>query len=174
MNRLTTRYRATAVAVVVAAIAAIVGLAPHLGFTSTTAPLWSDRAVAVSPGATVPAPNWVELARTLKPAVVNISTKRVEQQTPMENAFGGNEQLREFFKQFGMDKARAMAKAAFEWRIVDMTPLLSVRGAMMRTRGVDGMWALTGASDACPSFTCARIAALSGPTSRLPSSRTAA
>ena len=102
MNRLTTRYRATAVAVVVAAIAAIVGLAPHLGFTSTTAPLWSDRAVAVSPGATVPAPNWVELARTLKPAVVNISTKRVEQQTPMENPFGGNEQLREFFKQFGI------------------------------------------------------------------------
>jgi hypothetical protein len=62
MNRSTTRYRAAAAAVVVAAVAAIVGLAPHLGFTSTTTPLWSDRAVAVSPGAMVPAPNWVDLA----------------------------------------------------------------------------------------------------------------
>src|SRR5262245_9105507 len=79
MNRLTNRYRAAAVAVVVAAIAAIVGLAPHLGFTNTTAPLWSERTVAVVPAAAVPAPNWVELAKTLKPAVVNISTKRVDE-----------------------------------------------------------------------------------------------
>src|SRR4029453_5159247 len=47
MNRLTTRYRAAGVAVVVGAIAAIVGLAPHLGFTGTTTPLWSDRPGAV-------------------------------------------------------------------------------------------------------------------------------
>jgi serine protease Do len=102
MNRLTTRYRAAAAAVVVAAVAAIVGLAPHLGFTSTTTPLWSDRTVAVSPSPTGPAPNWVDLAKTLKPAVVNISTKRVDQQTPMQSPFGDNEQLREFFKRFGV------------------------------------------------------------------------
>ena len=102
MNRLTTRYRAAAVAVVVAAIAAIVGFAPHLAFTSTAAPLWSDRPVAVSPAATVPAPNWVDLAKTLKPAVVNISTKRMDQQSPAQNPFGDNEQLRDFFKQFGI------------------------------------------------------------------------
>jgi serine protease Do len=100
--KLTTRYRAAAVAVVVVAIAAIIGLAPHLGFTNTSAPLWSDRAVAVAPAAPVPAPNWVELAKTLKPAVVNISTKRMDQQTPMQNPFGDNEQFRDFFKQFGI------------------------------------------------------------------------
>jgi serine protease Do len=102
MNRLTTRYRAAAVAVVVAAIAAIIGLAPHLGFTNTGAPLWSERPVAVVPAAAVPAPNWVELAKTLKPAVVNISTKRVDEQGKMQNPFGDNEQFREFFKQFGI------------------------------------------------------------------------
>jgi serine protease Do len=105
MNRLTTRYRAAAVAVVVAAVAGIIGLAPHLGFTST-ASLWSDRPVPVAPAAAVPAPNWVELAKTLKPAVVNISTKRVDQQASMENPFGDNEQFREFFKRFGLPQER--------------------------------------------------------------------
>jgi serine protease Do len=100
--KLTTRYRAAAVAVAVVAIAGIVGLAPHLGFTNTAAPLWSDRAVAVAPAATVPAPNWVELAKTLKPAVVNISTKRMDQRSSVQNPFGDNEQFREFFKQFGI------------------------------------------------------------------------
>ena len=55
----------------------------------------------------MPQPNWVELTRALKPAVVNISTKRVEDRAQMQNPFGGqnpfgdNEQLRQFFKRFG-------------------------------------------------------------------------
>jgi serine protease Do len=56
----------------------------------------------VAPATAVPAPNWVELAKTLKPAVVNISTKRMDEQVQMQNPFEDNEQFREFFKRFGM------------------------------------------------------------------------
>jgi serine protease Do len=59
---------------------AVVALVPQFGFpTTASTPLWSDRALQVAPA---PAPNWVELAKQLKPAVVNISTKRVEGGTP--------------------------------------------------------------------------------------------
>jgi serine protease Do len=70
------RWAWPAVAVLVLAV---IVLAPRLGF-SITAPgqLWNDHPPSVTT-ATTPAPNWVELAKVLKPAVVNISTKRVEQ-----------------------------------------------------------------------------------------------
>jgi len=109
MSRLTTRYRVAAAAVVVVAIAAVIGLAPRLGFTGTPAPIWSDRPVTVAPAAVVPAPNWVELARVLKPAVVNISTKRVDESVQPQNPFGDNEQFREFFKQFGLPQPERRA-----------------------------------------------------------------
>ena len=80
MNRLTMRYRTAWTVLIVAAVVGLVALAPHLGFTSAApAPIWSERPVSVTAAATVPAPNWVELTRALKPAVVNISTKRVEE-----------------------------------------------------------------------------------------------
>ena len=60
------------------ALVAGVGLGPHMGFTAgPKTPLWTERAVNVAP-TQVQAPNWVELAKELKPAVVNVSTKRVE------------------------------------------------------------------------------------------------
>ena len=63
-------------ALVALALATGVGLGPHLGFTaSARAPLWTERTVDVAAAPAV-GPNWVELASKLKPAVVNVSTKR--------------------------------------------------------------------------------------------------
>ncbi len=102
MNRLTMRYRTAWTALVVAAVVGLVALAPHLGFTSAApATIWSERPVSVTAAATVPAPNWVELTRALKPAVVNISTKRVQDGTSMQSPFGDDDPFQQFFKQFG-------------------------------------------------------------------------
>jgi len=107
MHRLALRYRAAWLGVMVAAIVGLVALAPHLGHTTTSAPLWTDRPMPSAPVAAVPQPNWVELTRALKPAVVNISTKRVEERVQFQNPFGNqgpfgdNQQLQQFFKRFG-------------------------------------------------------------------------
>ena len=101
MNRFVTRTRAAWMGVVAATIVGLVALAPHLGHTTTSAPLWSDRPAPAAAAATVPQPNWVELTRALKPAVVNISTRRVEERVQFQNPFGDNEQLQQFFKRFG-------------------------------------------------------------------------
>jgi len=107
MHRLALRYRVAWLGVMVAAIVGLVALAPHLGHTNTSAPLWTDRPMPSASVAAVPQPNWVELTRALKPAVVNISTKRVEERVQFQNPFGNqgpfgdNEQLQQFFKRFG-------------------------------------------------------------------------
>src|SRR5262245_5992906 len=101
MNKLITRYRTGAIAVVVSAVVALVAIAPHLSVSHAAAPgtLWSERATSAPPS-TVPAPNWVELTRALKPAVVNISTKRVQEGSPMQSPFGKDDPFQQFFKQF--------------------------------------------------------------------------
>ena len=101
MHRLTLRYRAAWLGVVAAALVGLVTLAPHLGHTTTSAPLWSERSATVAAAATIPQPNWVELTRVLKPAVVNISTKRVEERVQLQSPFGDNQELPQFFKRFG-------------------------------------------------------------------------
>jgi len=88
MRRLALRYRAAWVAVLASAVMGLVALAPHLGHTNTAAPLWSERPVPVAPAAAVLAANWVELTRVLKPAVVNISSRRLEARGAMQNPFG--------------------------------------------------------------------------------------
>src|SRR5882672_6433484 len=88
MRRLALRYRAAWLAVVAAAVMGLMALAPHLGHTNTSAPLWNERPVPVAPAAAAPAANWVELTRALKPAVVNISTRRLEERVEMQNPFG--------------------------------------------------------------------------------------
>ena len=108
MYRLTLRYRTAWLAVVVVAVVGLVALAPHLGFTSAApAPLWSERPVAVTAAPAVPQPNWVELTRALKPAVVNISTKRVENGTT-QSPFGNDDPFQQFFKQFGQPQRRTV------------------------------------------------------------------
>ncbi|MGH7299001.1 MAG: Do family serine endopeptidase [Candidatus Rokuibacteriota bacterium] len=108
MNRLVVRYRAAWLTAVVAVVAGLVALGPSLGFTSgAPTRLWSERPVVVSPATVAPAPNWVELAKALKPAVVNISTKHVEERVQFQSPFGGKspfgsgDPFRQFFEQFG-------------------------------------------------------------------------
>src|SRR5512144_1025673 len=109
MDRLTMRYRTAWLAVVVAAAVGLVALAPHLGFTGAApAPIWSEKAVSVTAAATVPSPNWVALTRALKPAVVNISTRRVQDGTPMQSPFGNDDPFQQFFKQFGQPSRRTV------------------------------------------------------------------
>src|SRR5262247_994823 len=57
-------------------LVAILAFAAHL--RAAPAKIWTDTPVAVAPS-TVAAPNWVALASQLKPAVVNVSTKRAQQ-----------------------------------------------------------------------------------------------
>jgi serine protease Do len=109
MNRLMIRYRTAWLAVMVAAVVGLVALGPHLGFTSAApAPIWSERPVSVTVAAPVPQPNWVELTRALKPAVVNISTKRVQEGASMQSPFGNDDPFQQFFKQFGQPSRRTV------------------------------------------------------------------
>ncbi len=92
------RWAWPAVAVLGLALAV---LAPRIGYSSTPpAPLWSNRPVAVA-AASVPIPNWVELVKALKPAVVNISTKRVERGLPdFQGPLDQQNPFQQFFKPF--------------------------------------------------------------------------
>jgi serine protease Do len=90
---------------VVAALGlALAVVAPRFGFSTTApTPLWSDHAVPVAP-TSVAAPNWVGLAKVLKPAVVNISTKRTEEGVSgfeFHSPFGPDDPFQQFFRHFG-------------------------------------------------------------------------
>jgi len=86
-----------------------VGLAPHLGFgAGARAPLWTTRQVGVAPVSAAQAPNWVHLAKELKPAVVNVSTKRVEEGRHLQSPFGPGDPFEQFFKQFGDQTKRSV------------------------------------------------------------------
>jgi serine protease Do len=112
MYRFRRPYRAAGAAVLAAAVVALVALvviAPRLGFTTPAqAPLWTDRPPAVAPASAGPAPNWMELARALKPAVVNISTKRTEEGVQFQSPFGESDPFQKFFKQFGDQTRRTV------------------------------------------------------------------
>src|SRR5919204_1574689 len=70
----------------VAIVLGLVTLVPSLGHTKAiNAPLWTDRLSASPPPAAVTAPNWAEIARLVKPAVVNVSTKRQAEPTSMSS-----------------------------------------------------------------------------------------
>jgi serine protease Do len=85
---------------VVAALV-VVMLAPQWGFTkAATAPLWTERPVVAAAAAPAANEGWVRLARELKPAVVNISTKRVAETPEAKSPFGDDERLNEFFRHF--------------------------------------------------------------------------
>src|SRR5574341_158868 len=87
-------------------------LAPRLAFTTGKAPLWSEQPLAApAPAAMSPAP-WVELARALKPAVVNISTTRVQEgwQAP-ESPFEDSNPFNQFFEQFFRGQPRRTVRS---------------------------------------------------------------
>src|SRR6185295_4617278 len=87
----------------------VIMLAPRWGFTTTAkAALWSERPVAAAPAANE---GWVQLARELKPAVVNISTKRAAAAPEAMSPFGGDERLNEFFKHYFGNQPRRPARS---------------------------------------------------------------
>ena len=76
--KITTRFARFAwPALALATVLTMVGVVPRLGFSRDGA-IWSERAAGSAPVATAPAPAWVEIAKTVKPAVVNVSVRGVE------------------------------------------------------------------------------------------------
>ena len=93
-------YRRWAVPAVTVLALALAVLGPRIGHSTTApTPLWSDRALSVVP-ASVNAPNWVELVKASKPAVVNISTKRVENGMPAAPGLGPDDPFQQFFRRY--------------------------------------------------------------------------
>src|SRR5262245_7994055 len=93
--------------VALAAVLALIGLAPHLGLVSgapaaAPAKVWTEQAPG-APAAVATGP-WVELARQLKPAVVNISTRRVQEGAQPKSPFGDDERMSQFFRRFFDDQ----------------------------------------------------------------------
>src|SRR5262245_20057910 len=109
MNRLRNHSRTfLAGALVALALVTGVALGPHLGFTQgPKAPLWTDRPMDAAP-APVTMPNWVQIVKELKPAVVNVSTKRVEGGNPMKSPFGQGDPFDQFFRQYGDQPKRSV------------------------------------------------------------------
>jgi serine protease Do len=75
--------------VALAAVLALVVESPHVGF-GREGKLWVERGSS-APIAMTQAPAWVEIARAVKPAVVNVSTRAVRE------GGGADDSLREFF-----------------------------------------------------------------------------
>jgi serine protease Do len=89
----------------------VVMLAPQFGFTKTAkGSLWTDRPVVSAP-AVAPTDGWVQLARELKPAVVNISTKRAVEAPEAMSPFGDDERFNQFFKHFFGNQPRRPARS---------------------------------------------------------------
>jgi serine protease Do len=69
-----------------AVVAVAIAIPVFAQLKSSPAPFWSEQPVASAVPAPPPSP-WVQLARELKPAVVNVSTKRVEEARSLGSAF---------------------------------------------------------------------------------------
>ena len=67
-------------ALALATVLTMGGGVPRLGFGRDAA-IWSERGAGSAPVATAPAPAWVEIAKTVKPAVVNVSVRGVERKS---------------------------------------------------------------------------------------------
>ncbi len=111
----TQKYRRWAAPIVaLIAVAALVGLLPHLGFTSASqAPLWTEQHAGVQ-NAMIQAPDWVRLSKEAKPAVVNISTKLNAEAQAMPQLKGRPDErsFEDFFKRFFDEGPRRPVRAA--------------------------------------------------------------
>jgi serine protease Do len=100
--RWTSLHRNPAVLAVVLAFllsVSLLAVRPHLGLTEAAPRLWTEQPPAVSQ-TTRPAPAWVELAKALKPAVVNISTRRTQNAPASPGMPDENNPLNDYFRQF--------------------------------------------------------------------------
>src|SRR5437667_187441 len=79
----------------------LVALSPLAGFGREAQRVWTERAAGAPAVATAPAPNWVEIARAVKPAVVNVSVRGMQK---------GDDGRDEFLQQFGMRAPRRMVR----------------------------------------------------------------
>jgi len=112
------RWAAPIVALV--AVAAMVGLLPHFGFTSgSQAPIWTERTSTQS--FQIQAPDWVRLSKEAKPAVVNISSKlNAESPTPPQLRGRPDEgSMEDFFKRFFGEGPRHPVRAGGSGVIVN-------------------------------------------------------
>jgi serine protease Do len=89
----------------VAAVLFVVALHPGLGHTKAAHPLWTDHLTATPAPAAVTAPNWAEIAKLVKPAVVNVSTRSQGEPTSMsQNRRGDQDPFNDFFNHFYGDR----------------------------------------------------------------------
>jgi serine protease Do len=79
-------------ALALAGLLGVVAVFPHAGH-GREGQVWVERAPAAPPVSTTPAPAWVEIARAVKPAVVNVSTRA---QRESREGMGADDPLREF------------------------------------------------------------------------------
>jgi serine protease Do len=86
------------------AILTLIAVLPGSGFTNSTVQLWTE-GNAHAPETLHTVPNWVEIAKAVKPAVVNITAKvATEGVTGVPRRMP--EEFREFFKRFGPPQER--------------------------------------------------------------------
>jgi len=113
MNFTRRHRRWLAPVVTLVAVAGLVGLWPHLGFTKASkAPLWTERPATQS--TLTQAPDWVRLSKEAKPAVVNISAKRTAEGLAMPELKGrpGERSPEDFFRRFFEETPRRPVRAA--------------------------------------------------------------
>jgi serine protease Do len=93
---------------VVAVVLSLVALYPELGHTKGAhGPLWTDRLATPPAAATVAAPNWAEIARIVKPAVVNVSTRHQAEpaaMAPNRPNRDDSDRFNDFFNHFFGDR----------------------------------------------------------------------
>src|SRR5262249_15618209 len=94
------RWAAPIVALV--AVAAPVGLLPHIGFTGGSKPLWTDKGTTHTENVTMQAPDWVRLSKEDKPAVVNISVKFANESPTSPQLRGRSDErsFEDFFRRY--------------------------------------------------------------------------
>jgi len=116
-------WPALAVTIVLAAVT----LLPALGHTKAmSGPLWTDRLGAAPVPAAITAPNWAEIARLVKPAVVNVSTKRQPEPTSMSGPsmsgpLDDRDRFNDFFKHFFGDQPRRPVQSLGSGFVINAT-----------------------------------------------------
>jgi len=114
LMNITRKHRRWATPIVaLVAVAALVGLLPHLGFTNgSKAPLWTDKS-SHAQNVQMQMPDWVRLSKEATPAVVNISSKfNTESQAgPQPKGRPEERSFEDFFKRFFDEGPRRPTRA---------------------------------------------------------------